>query len=104
MVAAPTTRIDAISTSPATTPSGRAIVIALLAEIPIPAAPWNEIPVDGVSVTTQVNVSVASTVVPSWTVTATGYGLEPAAPEAIYPVTRPLSASIVTPAGRPVAA
>ena len=52
----------------------------------------------------QLNVSVASTVAPSRTVTATLYGLAPAAAKPTVPLMSPLAGSIDRPAGRPLAA
>src|SRR6185369_4494737 len=83
--AVPKTRIEATSTSPATTAGGRGIASLLLAEIAFPAAPRKTIPPAGVLVTVQLNVSAASTLVPSRTVIATANGLEAAAPAAIVP-------------------
>ena len=60
--AVPKTRIEATSTSPATTAGGRGIASLLLAEIAFPAAPRKTIPPAGVVVTVQLNVSVASAV------------------------------------------
>ena len=56
------------------------------------------------SETVQVNVSVASTSVPSRTEIDVLYGLPPAAPVAMVPLIAPVAVSIDTPAGRPLAA
>ena len=65
---------------------------------------WSNVGSRFTLVTVQVNVSVASTVAPSRTVTLTLYGLPAAAVKAIVPVIRPVDVLIDRPAGRFVAA
>ncbi len=65
---------------------------------------WSKVGSRFTFVTVQVNVSVASTVAPSLTVTETLYGLPAAAVNAIVPVMSPVDVLIDRPGGRFVAA
>ena len=65
---------------------------------------WSKVGSRFTLVTVHWNVSVASTVGPSRTVTDTLYGLPAAAVNAIVPVMRPVPVSMLRPVGRPVAA